>query len=267
MKYFSEKNLVNKQKGLSLIELMIAMLLGFILTAAILQIFQSISLTFKHNGQLARIQENGRFSLELLSRDIHMAGYRNPDKGELINFFYVEATNECKSSDKYCTYDGEAKESDRIAIQLEAVNEVDCTGHKVAKGKVVVNVYYISELDNISTLYCRGFDPDKKAWLSEPAALIAGIDNFQVLYGVSGSDDHVAQYVNAKSVVEWPKVRAVKIGLLINSGEDTGSILSKNRRYSVLDSGQLSFNDNKARYIYSTTFSINNASLDMIGSI
>ncbi|MCX4026719.1 PilW family protein [Endozoicomonas sp. SM1973] len=261
------KPLKSNQQGLSLIELMVAVLLGLILTAAVLQIFQSISLTFKHNDQLARIQENGRFSLALLSRDIHMAGYRNPDKGELLNYFYADETNGCKATDKFCTNDGGLNQNDRIAVQLEAINETDCTGHKVASDKVVVNVYYLEELDNISTLHCRGFDPDTKTWLSDPAPLIAGIDAFQILYGIAGDDGYVTQYINANRVNDWLKVRAVKIGMLVNSGEDNGFAGVKERSYSILDSGELIFKDNKVRYIYSTTFTINNASLDMIGSI
>ncbi|WP_163836630.1 PilW family protein [Spartinivicinus ruber] len=259
--------LIAKQQGLSLVELMIAILLGLILTAASLQIFQSLSMTFRHNSQLARTQENGRFSLELLSRDIRMAGYRNPDKGELLNYFYVEATNECKTSDSFCTNDGRSNQSDRIAIQLEASNEVDCTGHKVDSEKIVVNVYYLAKQDDLSILYCRGYDPDKKIWLSDPAPLIAGVDTFQVLYGITNEDGYVTQYINAAKVTDWLKVRAVKVGILVNSGEASGLSSSKTRHYSVLDSGKISFYDNKMRYIYSTTFTINNSSLDMIGSI
>ncbi len=63
------------QRGLTLVELMIAMLLGLVLSAAIIQVFLSTKNVHRMQADLARIQENGRFATEILSRDIRMAGY------------------------------------------------------------------------------------------------------------------------------------------------------------------------------------------------
>lgn len=60
--------------GYSLIELMIAITLGLLLTAGMVQLFSSTKVTFRANDALARVQENGRFSLELLKREIREAG-------------------------------------------------------------------------------------------------------------------------------------------------------------------------------------------------
>jgi len=42
---------MRKQRGLSLIELMVAMLLGLIVTGAVLQVFLSSKTTLRHAGQ------------------------------------------------------------------------------------------------------------------------------------------------------------------------------------------------------------------------
>jgi len=60
--------------GFSLVELMVAITLGLLLTAGMIQLFSSSKLTFQTNDALARVQENGRFALELLKRELREAG-------------------------------------------------------------------------------------------------------------------------------------------------------------------------------------------------
>ncbi|MGH8398800.1 MAG: PilW family protein [Gammaproteobacteria bacterium] len=63
------------QSGLSLIELMIAMVVGLILMAGVLSIFLSSRQSYGINSAVARIQENGRFALNFLRTDARNAGY------------------------------------------------------------------------------------------------------------------------------------------------------------------------------------------------
>lgn len=67
-------SLNRKQTGLSLVELMIAISLSLILTLGVIQIFSSSKQTSRVQNALARVQENARFALDLLSHDIRMAG-------------------------------------------------------------------------------------------------------------------------------------------------------------------------------------------------
>jgi len=67
-------SLRQKQNGLSLIELMIAIGLSMILTLGVIQIFSSSKQTSRVQDSLARLQENARFALDILTHDIRMAG-------------------------------------------------------------------------------------------------------------------------------------------------------------------------------------------------
>ncbi|UUA71036.1 PilW family protein [Cellvibrio sp. QJXJ] len=66
---------MKKQKGLSLIELMIAITLGLILITGVLQVFISSKTVYTTQQALSRIQETGRLAIDFLARDIRMAGY------------------------------------------------------------------------------------------------------------------------------------------------------------------------------------------------
>ena len=63
------------QQGLTLIELMIAMVLGLLLIAGISQVFVSNQQSYRVTEEQSRLQENARFSFEFLTRDIREAGY------------------------------------------------------------------------------------------------------------------------------------------------------------------------------------------------
>jgi type IV pilus assembly protein PilW len=64
-----------RQAGLSLIELMIAMALGVVLTLGVVQIFLGSSQTYRLTDGLALLQENMRFALGDLQYEGRMAGY------------------------------------------------------------------------------------------------------------------------------------------------------------------------------------------------
>jgi type IV pilus assembly protein PilW len=64
-----------RQLGLSLIELMIAMVIGLLLLGGLIQIYLSSKQSYNAQEQLARMQESGRFAMDLITRDLRRAGY------------------------------------------------------------------------------------------------------------------------------------------------------------------------------------------------
>lgn len=65
-----------KQKGLSLVEMMIAMSLGAIVTVGTIQLFTANSDTYNLMQGQSRMQESARFSLDFIGRSIQNAGYK-----------------------------------------------------------------------------------------------------------------------------------------------------------------------------------------------
>lgn len=63
------------QKGFTLIEVMVAIVIGTILSAAAIALLVNSKSTYEVQDDLARLQENARFAMEMLMRDIRMAGY------------------------------------------------------------------------------------------------------------------------------------------------------------------------------------------------
>lgn len=63
------------QHGMTLVEVMIAITISLILLAGVMQIFTSSRQTYRVQDNMARLQENGRFAINFLTRDLRMAGY------------------------------------------------------------------------------------------------------------------------------------------------------------------------------------------------
>lgn len=64
----------NPQTGLSLIELMVAMTLGLMITTTLGYILMGSRSTYRTQDASARVQDTGRFALEFIGRQIRMAG-------------------------------------------------------------------------------------------------------------------------------------------------------------------------------------------------
>lgn len=64
-----------KEAGVSLVELMIAMVIGLFIIGTTLYVVQETQVTYRYNDHLAQIQEGGRFAVERIAHDVRMAGY------------------------------------------------------------------------------------------------------------------------------------------------------------------------------------------------
>lgn len=63
------------QSGMTMVELLIAMLLGLFLVGGVLQVFNSSKQSHRVHEATARMQETGRMGIEIISRDVRMADF------------------------------------------------------------------------------------------------------------------------------------------------------------------------------------------------
>ena len=72
------------ESGMTLVEILISMLIGAVLLAGVLSIFINSKQTYQRQEGMSRIQENGRFALDFIARDLRMGdfwGCMRPDAG------------------------------------------------------------------------------------------------------------------------------------------------------------------------------------------
>lgn len=72
----SGRHLANKRaRGLSLVELLVAITLGAIILGGAVTLFVNNRDTYKTTNELSRLQETARYALDMMVKDIRMAGY------------------------------------------------------------------------------------------------------------------------------------------------------------------------------------------------
>ena len=95
-----------------------------------------------------------------------------------------------------------------------------------------------------------------------PQALVEGVENMQVLYGVDTNSDGVAdQYVTANNVGNFSLVTSVRIGLLIHGTNATGSVNDvglDTATYNVAGTTIDPTDDRLRRRVFSTTLQLRN---------
>jgi type IV pilus assembly protein PilW len=64
------------RKGFTLVELMVAMTVGLFIAGGILQIFLGSKQSYRATEAMSRLQENGRFALDYMSRDLRQIGFK-----------------------------------------------------------------------------------------------------------------------------------------------------------------------------------------------
>lgn len=77
------------QSGMSLVELMVAMVIGLFLTAGVFTMFSMSSSNVTTTSQFNQLQENGRIALAIMERDISQLGFM----GDLTGTDFIIGTN------------------------------------------------------------------------------------------------------------------------------------------------------------------------------
>lgn len=250
-----------KQGGYTIIEFMVAGLLGLILLAALSQLFLGSNQTMALQRQLADVQDSGRFALWYLREDLMRAGWPETlvapgQVGPTQDVEYVDFANNALCGGASCTTEGGGAVSDSILVSYEAplAGGADCNGSVIAGGQLIQNRFYV----NNRQLMCQG----NGGGAAQP--LISNVDSFQLLYGVDTgvedvSDDRIInQYVTAAGVpvLNQTQIASVRVALLI-SGEAAISIANQLRSYQVLDQN-IQIADNIPRRVFTLTIPFQN---------
>jgi len=232
-----------RQQGFTLVEIMVAITLSMILLAGVMQIFMASKATYNLQNGLVRLHENSRYALDIMARNIGMAGYTTA--AVPINAFNSANTaeNSVENTDLYFTVLLK-NASDTIEINYESAT--DCLGN--ATGGTATDRYFISG----TNLMCLGNGN------ATPGLLAEGIENLQILYGQDTDGDGTAnRYVSASNIVLANSVISVRIAILSSTvqnvgGSDTGSYVLLNTPPIV------PVNDTLLHQVYTRTINLRN---------
>ncbi|SEM96594.1 PilW family protein [Nitrosomonas marina] len=240
----------SRQGGFTLVEMMIALTLGLVILLAIGTVFVSSSQTFRGQEENARIQESGRFALEIIGRSIKQAGHADiPFAGFKVAFSGVPING----------VDGGGGVPDTLTVQYDgAIGDNDCEGTQVAAADNIIQNYFNVDVAN-AQLRCDGeIDPAPAVPAAPPSGtvLAENIEDLQILYGIDTAGDQSAnQYVDTPA--DWDQVVTARVCVLVRS--DQNNIASVGNNYRDC-SGALAAvpADGRLRRAFTATFNLRN---------
>ena len=213
----------SRQRGVTLVELMIAMLVGLFLMGGVLMVFERTKQAYRYQNGLAQVQEQGRFAIAFLTQSLRVAGFPgdNPPAGNKI--------------------EGVDGATDSVTVRLR--DNRDC--RDIATAGVAVNRFRI----NANNLECSG---DGITW----DVYVQNVEDMQILYGEDLDADGVAnRYVTATEGPTWANVVTARVSLLARS-TDFAAVLPED--HVNLNGNIVAAQDNRLRRSFATTITLRN---------
>ncbi len=234
-----------RNKGSSLIELLIASGMSCSVLFAAISALQTANAMFSRQEQQAMLLENGNYALAQIAQSLKQTAYLDydepssnryhpPENGSLWG---ADARNVKSGEFDQATLDvNSVNGSDVLVIRFrgDGVNVMNCAGFIVdrtdnSSGDRGWSIFYVAK-SSLGEPELRCKYKGNTDWDSQ--AIISGVESFQVLYGLdTDGDGLINQYLNAHAIdildaqagsteSHWKAVIAVRIGLLLCSAEN-----------------------------------------------
>ncbi|MGI8739795.1 MAG: PilW family protein [Gammaproteobacteria bacterium] len=263
------------QHGFTLVEMMIGMVLGLLLLAGVINIFLNGRQSYQMQEGFSRLQENGRFAMDVLAVNLRHAGFKPNALGVDDFAFPASATAIAPTVATFATAsqvvagtDSNANTADLIRDGTDTLSFrfqgtgagvpsplTDCLAATPAAGAVGINTLYVRTPEN--QLHCRD-----GAGQDQP--MLDGVEGMQVLYGVDtdGDPDRTAnRYGTAATLTtngDWARVVSVRVALLLSTVEDVTNA-PDTTTYILLNNAAVGpFNDRVRRHVFTTTVALRN---------
>lgn len=199
------------RNGFSLVELMVALLLGSLISIAATQLFLVNRQADNLQQGLAAVQDQGRFIFDFLSRDLMQAGHDPLES--VVPFVFAD-------HDGHVGVDG-----DRYDTLVMRVNDgVGCVSNSDFTG---IKKYHVG---NSKNLICAEFEQVGTDWVARNSeSLIDNVEGFQVLYGLDYQSLGATGYGQADAYVPASladdaaqRIVSVRFGVLLGSDRVVG---------------------------------------------
>ncbi len=276
-----------RARGVTLIELLISIVIGLVVVAAVMVTFVNTGKAGRYEAALNQMNQDAQVALNMLSREVQLAGYVSPGNSLGLNVTPLFGCDASRSVTPGAipfvdaTVTGQPACSATVAAPtvsaLEVVYEADiydtvprttgeptnCDGLAApVTGAISIarNRYFVDRVaGGRPELYCAS-----NAALSAKVSIMENVEEMQIWYGViaAATPNQVIRYaqagdVNAQPAGEWNNVMSARICLLMRSAEP---VLSGDDATSYLDCSSQSQNysagDRYLRRAYFTTATV-----------
>jgi type IV pilus assembly protein PilW len=210
------------QGGFTVVELMVALLIGLFLLGGLLTLVQNNRRSFASQNQLSQLQDAERMAMTMITDVIQSAGYYpDPTINSATLVLPANGTFAAAGQAIVGTFSGTAP-GDTISVRY-ATNSgdgiVNCIGQSNTSGAVATYTNLFSVVNG--QLVCTMNGTAYNIIGTVPSANFTGIvvNNMSILYGVTtgSSPNNVDTYYTATNVPNWSNVISVQVNLRFNN--------------------------------------------------
>lgn len=202
------------QRGLSLIELMVAILIALFLIGGIIVVEQGVNLSYGQQNGLSQLQDEERFAMSVLTGVIGTAGYfPNPTTNSMVTALPSSGNFGTAGQAIWGPAAGALGDSIYARYMTQSGDGMTlCDGTSAATSVYTSYLYVAADTSGAGgdDLYCQLNG-------GTPVALVNGVTNMTIYYGVAtGSDNNVTEYMTSAQVTAggfWPQVTSVQVAL------------------------------------------------------
>jgi type IV pilus assembly protein PilW len=268
---------MKRHSGFTLVELMIATVIGLFLMASLMNLFIATNRSVTLSDALAQNQEAGRFGMDYMTKFIRQAGYSEDFTVAappiLINTTATPCLADACSDNNPVDAQGARLANPYVADDVIAVRSCSGTviGGPINGQQQVANVFWVSNaVGTENELRCRTFDYGNNVWIdAAPVSIVANIESFEFQLGIAAQDTdrNAARYVNLETIENDPlltlnQVRSIRIALLTTSQDELDANKLKTnvteRKYNILDGPIITITDGNLRQVFGNTVELTN---------
>ena len=241
--------------GFTLIELMISLVLGLLISAAVMQVYLVNTRTITVQQSASEVQDSSIFAMQSIEEHLRLANLGNPidyitdttDHGGIVltqanlgasnttdaKFFTIDASTGPSNID--------GKPSDQLVIQYKNITPhamYDCEGEEINPGSSdwVVERYFVRDISNSKTattkdlaLACSAGRVDTDGNITDGfedngAIIVTAVDQFKILLGVQAAVDELTYLppsvyldIELPTKGQKPAITGVKLGMIVRS--------------------------------------------------
>jgi prepilin-type N-terminal cleavage/methylation domain-containing protein len=250
----SSKTGLSLNAGFTLIECLISLIIGILLSSVALNLYVKSNEFSRHNKSYQLVNNNGSTALTLIGGYIRDAGFSDINDS-VIDMVVMAPPGDCDAvaTEDHCSINN-TNTSDVLALKTISNEQRGCNGATTQPNEIIVNVFRVDE--SRRELLCATYSyASPQGWLpsgvKQERVLQNGIQSMQIGYllddGTTTSDPLAAS----------TQVLGISVSVLAIS--DAGKTLSNGTRtYQLLDATPITTNDGLLRKIYQSSFLINN---------
>ncbi|MGB1309882.1 MAG: PilW family protein [Leucothrix sp.] len=271
-------SLLKRQQGFSLVELMVAVVVGLFIIIGISSVYVGSKRSSITTTELSLLQANGRAVLEQLTAVIQHTGYKSTRSSLDSDMFILGPVTNSQCSDGvdsvanttlFSAIENDTARGDTIGIVYlgDDLLTMDCTGSEIptncrlsdtspalTPASKIYN-YFKADVnaDGMPVLTCAG------SLRAEEDEIAEGVENLQINYGEDVDSDGMAdRFVNSDDVSNWNSIVSVNVAVLVRSLRPI-AVSASVRSYQLLDNVVVTPNDKYLRAVFTTTIRLRNA--------